>query len=251
MSDKNKYLLYGDRKTFSEVKEFIDDYRSNLRENNDNRYNRTLEFIDEEQYVLDYGCGWGIFSQLLADKKSCIVDGIDQDADSIRIAQDVIGDTKSLHFSNKPIREITDEQYDYVISNQVIEHTHNPGNYLSECNRVLKKNGFLVITLPNVINLRFVADQLITSNHKLRRRIQNFKYDKTWHHIQAWDPFTFLTLLESVGFVYEDHAFMEGMALPFNRYIFKKIRIPCFSNLSYTMLFKVKKDQFIKIRHED
>lgn len=249
MNDK-KYLLYGDWKTSSEVKYFIEEYRNNITKNNGNRYIRTLDFIDKGQYVLDYGCGWGIFSQLLAEK-GYIVHGIDQDADSIRIAQDVIGETKSLHFSNKSIGEINDEQYDYVISNQVIEHTHNPGNYLSECNRVLKKNGFLVITLPNVINLRFIADQLMVSNHKMRGRLQDFKYDKTHHHIQAWDPFTFLNLLGSVGFMYDDHAFIEGMPLPFNRYIFKKIRIPCLSNLSYTMLFKVRKDKYIKIRPED
>nr|QNO48824.1 ubiquinone biosynthesis O-methyltransferase, mitochondrial [Methanosarcinales archaeon ANME-2c ERB4] len=239
------YYLYGKEKTFGETKSFIEDYfRINILNNPKNRYNKTLKYIPSKSYVLDYGCGWGILSKMLTDK-GCRVDGIDLDKHSIDIAKDIIKENEFLKFENIPITNIPDEKYDYVISTEVIEHTHNPGNYLMECNRVLKKNGFLVLSLPNIINLRFFAAQLLNFNKKFTNYFRNFEYDKTHHHIQAWDPLTFMRLLASVGFEYTAHEFIQGMALPKGKYI--HLGIPRIKNLSYIMIFKVQKKKFTMI----
>ena len=147
------------------------------------------------------------------------------------------------------IADILDETYDYVVSNEVIEHTHNPGNYLMECNRVLKIDGFLVISLPNIINLRFFAGQIADFDSKFKEYFSNSKYDKTHDHIQAWDSLTFMTLLNSMGFEYVAHEFMEGMALPMGKYL--NLNVPRIKNLSYTMMFKVQKKKFVEISNFD
>ena len=185
---------------------------------------------------------------MLADK-GCYVEGIDMDKHSVEIAKDIINERDFLKFRNIPISDIHDEVYDYVISNQVIEHTHNPGNYLMECNRVLKNDGFLMISLPNTINLRFFAGQFADFNKKFKNYFIDHAYDKTHDHIQAWDPFTFMKLLNSMGFDYVAHEFMEGMALPMGKYV--NLNIPRIKNLSYTMMFKVQKNKFVKINNFD
>jgi ubiquinone/menaquinone biosynthesis C-methylase UbiE len=141
------------------------------------------------------------------------------------------------------------------VSSQVIEHTHNPGMYLSEINRVLKSNGKLIINLPNIINPRFIVT---TMNPKLNKNLKNISkeiltdYKKETHHIQAWDPIHFTMLCASVGFELEEYIPMEGMPLPLQfpiKSIDTKIRF--LKNMSYTMLFKLKKVKAISIGQYD
>jgi len=43
-----------------------------------------------------------------------------------------------------------DSIFDLIISDQVIEHLHDLDNFVSELNRVLKKNGYIVISTENL-----------------------------------------------------------------------------------------------------
>ncbi len=43
-----------------------------------------------------------------------------------------------------------DEEFDSIVTNQVLEHVFEPDLFLSEINRVLKKNGNLLLTVPFV-----------------------------------------------------------------------------------------------------
>ena len=242
------YYIHKKEISFDAAKSFITEHHKSVILDSRGRYNKILKYIPPQTYVLDYGCGWGSFSKMLADK-GCRVDGIDLDGHSIDIAKDIIQESELLKFENISITDIPDEKYEYVVSTQVIEHTHNPGKYLMECNRVLKKNGYLVISLPNIMNLRFFATQLINFNKKFTTYFKDFEYDKTHDHIQAWDPLTFMRLLCSLGFEYVAHEFVEGMPLPKGKYM--HLGIPHIKNLSYTMVFKVQKKEFVKIKPDD
>lgn len=242
------YYIHKKEISFGAAKSFITEHHKAVIVDPRGRYNKILKYIPPETRVLDYGCGWGIFSKILADK-GCRVNGIDLDRDSIEIAKDILQESELLKFENISIANIPDEKYDYVVSTQVIEHTHNPGNYLMGCNGALKKNGYLVISLPNIMNLRFFATQLINFDKKFTTYFKDFEYDRTHDHIQAWDPSTFMRLLCSPGFEYVAHEFVEGMALPKGKYI--HLGIPRIKNLSYTMVFKVQKKKFVNIKPDD
>ena len=219
MSDERRqYHLYDRPVSYLEAQKFIDNYRRQIRQARQ-RYPHILPFIPTESYLLDYGCGWGVFSEWIQQARSCSVDGIDLDADSIAIARDLVGEREGLTFARRKIHEIESDRYDVVLSTQVAEHTHNPGNYVKECNRVLKPGGFLIISVPNILNLR----QLLPMFGKQQRRFEristeiSFRYNKAHHHIQAWDPATFCRFLCSLGFEYTNHAFLEGVPLPGNQ----------------------------------
>jgi SAM-dependent methyltransferase len=42
-----------------------------------------------------------------------------------------------------------DDFCDLVLAGEVIEHLHNPDNFMRECNRVLKRGGDLILSTPN------------------------------------------------------------------------------------------------------
>jgi 2-polyprenyl-3-methyl-5-hydroxy-6-metoxy-1,4-benzoquinol methylase len=198
--------------------------------------------VPQYKSVLDYGCGWGVFSEMIAYKRSCQVLGIDIDPAAIEIATDIVGESERLSFSHANIVELSDHSYDVVTSMQVLEHTQNPGNYLASCNRVLRSDGHLVISVPNILNPRYILPQLHWNQRRRFERISSATvtdYDKTHQHVQAWDPGTFCRLLATVGFEYRDHEFAEGIPLP--RGLYWKTRLPAIRNLSYTMIFTARK----------
>ncbi len=244
-----KYRIYGEVRTAAEARRFIDDYLAAIRRPR-SRYAEMLSFIPAQTHVLDYGCGWGTFARMMYEH-GCTVDGIDIDADSIAIARDVVGEEDGLTFSMQGIYTVADAIYDGVTSVQVLEHTHNPGNYLQQCNRVLKPGGHLIISVPNIMNPRYFLAALARRRQQSFQRIDNEiknDHNKVHDHVQAWDPTTFCRLLCSMGFRYIDHRFTEGVALPFSKYW--HTRLPGIRNWSYTMIFKMQKDRYVEIAND-
>lgn len=241
-----KYYTVNDKKLEEkDAIKFILDYYDAIKKKG-TRYADMTNMV-KEGYVLDYGCGWGCFSKIISEKGNKVL-GIDIDKNSIEIAKSIIQEDDNLKFEMRDTKGIDDETFDYVISTQVLEHTHNPGNYLMECNRVLKKGGYLIISVPNIININHVLSQLVLSKKKLSR-INSHDYSKPIDHIQSWNPATLCMLLKSMGFAYEEHKLSEGM--PISKHYLRGIKIPVFHKLCYTMIFKFRKERFVRIENSD
>jgi len=256
----NKYLIYGEEKTYEEVFEFIKEYSENVK--NEKYKHRTAHVLDlikdegKDLKILDYGSGWGLFTKIISEKSNSFdVTGIDLDKMSLKISQDIIGEKDNLHFLNQTIFDFKENFFDYVVSMQVIEHVHNPGNYLKEINRVLKNDGTLIITLPNVVQPMSILSLLIKSQKKLNLRLKERSQDmlknymKEHDHIQAWDPNHFVTFASSLGFEFEEIRMVEGVPVPFFKYWYTKLF--GIKNLSYKMVFKFKKIKFVNIENND
>jgi len=68
-------------------------------------------------------------------------------ADKLGYKNQYIGDLHDL----KNI--ISDESFDYIYAGEIIEHTWKPGQMISECNRILKPGGRLILDTPNAFSL--------------------------------------------------------------------------------------------------
>jgi 2-polyprenyl-3-methyl-5-hydroxy-6-metoxy-1,4-benzoquinol methylase len=238
--------LYGEEKTKEEIRTFVLDYVERVKSAKHDRFHAIMSLIPLGKFtVLDYGCGWGHYAIAMRDKGNK-VEAIDLSQNQIDICNVVWGRQENINFSAATINKFSDNSFDYVVSNQVLEHVHNVGNYLSGINRVLKSDGRLVISLPNVMNPRFffamlrrdLESKLIIHSGQMLKN-----YDKGNDHINAWDPQHFTTLMASMGFVLERYLPTEGIAMPtrkpFGSYVHlknKRIR-----NLSYTMTFLFRK----------
>lgn len=220
--------------------------------------------INENDNILDYGCGLGCISHFLKKKYNCLVDAVDHSEEELDKAK-IAWKEDDINFQTVSEFTYPESNYDLVFSSQVIEHVHNVGNYLFKINKMLKPNGFLVIGLPNIMNPHFFWGTFFTSTERLiRHSIESLNnYNKVHDHINAWDPYTFVTLLASCGFKLEQYLPTEGMPQP--SFIWRKIPLigkylPDYvnkmnkgfhGNLSYTMFFRLKKIKTINIANED
>lgn len=100
--------------------------------------------------ILDIGCGRGLFLDIM-QKDDWSVKGYEFDEKSASYARENYG--IDVHFGNLYNR-FEDETFDVVNINHVLEHLEAPDAVLSECHRILKKGGLLVVAVPNINSLQ-------------------------------------------------------------------------------------------------
>jgi len=120
-----------------------------------NKRNYLLEsflavFKDEKPgKVLDIGCGDGDYSYNL-QKMGFDVLGGDMDVERFRYKDQV--PFKKCNITEK--LPFTDNSFDFVVLAEVIEHLKNPYDVIKELCRILKPKGKLVLSTPNILNLK-------------------------------------------------------------------------------------------------
>ena len=112
--------------------------------------------LRENNMILDAGCGVGLYSLTLA-QKGYKVHGIDADEDKInnanKLAQSLCIENISFNTADICKLTINDETYDRIICSDVIEHIHNDNAAISELIRVLKNEGYLILSVPSDLTL--------------------------------------------------------------------------------------------------
>ena len=104
------------------------------------RYRQTLDAIPKEvtankaAKILDIG-GYSVFEDMMIDRYGF---------ENIKTYATPNLNTDTLDFE--------DESFDLIILAEVIEHLYDPDIVLSECYRILKTNGCLLITTPNLLS---------------------------------------------------------------------------------------------------
>lgn len=158
---------------------------------------------------------------------------------------------KAFYLDVKKHFDIPDCSFDYVFSEHLFEHlSYNEGlNMINECYRVLKQNGIMRISTPN---LEFLIDLYINPEKEINNEYIKFdakrnklpenpvyainNFHTNWGHKIIYDPKSLTELLKTTGFseVYQcklgkskyeclnniemhgDHFKMQGANFDFN-----------------------------------
>ncbi len=122
------------------------EYRSNQQ-----KIMEIAEDIDDGR-LLDIGCNDGSFSIEIADHiKAKEIYGIEIDANIAKKAEEK-GIRIKVHDANLRF-PFESAFFDAIVSNQVFEHLVNTDGFFREIHRVLKKDGFVIISTQNLASL--------------------------------------------------------------------------------------------------
>lgn len=122
-----------------------------------------LKEIQDGDHVLDVGCGNGAFLNRLSSRKKVICTGIDTNSQAIANANErqrgsfFVSDIAGWQKEHA-------EQYDVITCFQILEHITDPLDFLKKLIPCLKKNGVLIIAVPNNTPFLYKHDRMHTLN---------------------------------------------------------------------------------------
>lgn len=122
-----------------------------------------VNFINRGTYdefnVLEVGCGCGCTIGYLEGKyPNAKIEGIELDEAAAKLGSRVF----KIYQDNfeTPKREYKDGYYDYVIFGDVLERLYNPAESLKKAYRLLKPDGYVITSIPNVMHASVLGQLL-------------------------------------------------------------------------------------------
>lgn len=123
---------------------------------------QTLPGLDLQRPVLDIGCGTGAWLDRLSNIGFKCLYGLDQDVQQFA--------TKKAHCLQVNLDSenygLEDHSFGLITSIEVIEHLENPGYFFSFVSSHLDKDGYFLLTTPNIHSVLSRFRFLITGNLK-------------------------------------------------------------------------------------
>jgi len=166
---------------------------------------------------LDLGCDDGVATIMMANKISTKkVYGVEIVKKQIALAQKKGILVEEFNLNDRFIYK--DESFDVVHANQVIEHLYNSDNFISEIYRILKPNGYAIISTENASSWCNIFASImgweifsLTNFSSKKQGIGNpFSlhrdaevYLDSWNHVRIYNIRGLKEYLEAFGFKVE------------------------------------------------
>ncbi len=177
---------------FPEFKEYFVHYPIKQSKHSSHYYARKM--VGANQEVLDVGCGEGFFAAELL-KNGNKVTGIDNRASPVESAVFERYLCADLDQGFEPaVQELDGKRFDRVLLLDVLEHLRHPETILQQCHGLVKKEGLVIVSVPNVANVAVRLMLLLGHFDYTERGI----LDKT--HVRFYTRKTARRLLEDNGF---------------------------------------------------
>ncbi len=160
-----------------------------------------LKMIGSGKTVLDVGSFDGTIAQKIEQSGNRVV-SVDVSFAALQNAKKRVSNVVQISpFSEYPFR---DQTFDIVFFGEVLEHIMDTDSILLELKRILKNNGSLIVTTPNVASLPRRLLLLFGKNPFLEFSLNPQRSVPGIGHIRYFTKATLFELLEANGFDVED-----------------------------------------------
>ena len=128
----------------------------------------------KDKFIVDIPAGNGVTSKIIAD------------CGGIPLAFDLFPEffrIEGIKCQQADVRNgipLPDKSADYLICQEGIEHFADQFSAIKEFNRILKKNGILLITTPNYSNLRSKISYLLSESERFNSSMPPNEFDSVW-----------------------------------------------------------------------
>lgn len=111
---------------------------------------KMLDLVGEGKEVVEFGCATGYFSNLL-QKKGCTVTGVEINVEAAKVAEKYCQQVIVADLDFVSVREILPVQkFDIAMFGDILEHLRNPWKILAETKEILKEDGYVIASIPNI-----------------------------------------------------------------------------------------------------
>lgn len=181
---------------------------------------KELEIRNSDR-VLDCGCGDGFYLHLVSQISDCELYGLDVDSNALESAKRNLAD-RNITLMQGDVTSIPfkDNFFDRIILSEVLEHLPDDMTPLREIRRVLKPEGFVLITVPNR-SYPFLWDPVNKTMEFLTgKHIKKGFWSGIWHqHLRLYSLGNLRGLVEKAGFEVVKIQGLTHYCLPFNHFL--------------------------------
>jgi len=177
------------------------------------------DYINKNDKVLDIGCGNGRFLEVVGEKNIDYT-GIDSSKSLIDAAKKMYGGVINFIAGDALLLPFKDERFDTIVSFGVLHHIPSKKlrmQFLDEANRVLKKDGLLILTVWNLWNKRLTP---VIHKHAIQKLLGKSKLDfndvflpfgkkQSVRYLHAFTKREFIKILKKSGFKIEKLQFVK------------------------------------------
>ncbi|MGB3757657.1 MAG: methyltransferase domain-containing protein [Rivularia sp. (in: cyanobacteria)] len=115
---------------------------------------KMLSLIGKNQRVIDFGCATGYFARLLTDR-GCEVTGVEVNSKAAKVAENhcdevIVADLDFVSLNDILSEKVSKEKFDVAIFGDILEHLRNPWKVLQETRNILKPQGYVIASIPNI-----------------------------------------------------------------------------------------------------
>lgn len=133
-----------------------------IRENDDkDSLSKIIEILTPESYILELGPAEGYLTKCMYEQLNCRIDCVEISPEMARITKKycnrmVIGDLDEMDLGS----HFKSGSYDFVIIADVLEHIKEDKKTLTACRNLLKDNGKLIVSVPNIAHSSIIGSLL-------------------------------------------------------------------------------------------
>jgi SAM-dependent methyltransferase len=191
--------------------------------------------IPNEVKILDAGCGTGLLGKrLIEQRKVRYLAGIEKDPRMAEIARANYGTVINMDLEEMEHLPFEKEYFDVIICSDVLEHLKNPLEILKKLSVYLSRNGFFLISIPNIA---FVSVRWLLLFGKFDYNPRGGILDES--HLRFFTKKSFINLLEKADL---EPFYIKNYNLVKPKFFFLKVLSFFFPNLfSIQFIVKAKK----------
>ncbi|MBR8834993.1 MAG: class I SAM-dependent methyltransferase [Stigonema ocellatum SAG 48.90 = DSM 106950] len=106
--------------------------------------------VGENKRLIDFGCATGYLAQLLVNK-GCQVTGVEVNSKAAKVAEEYCEEVIVADLDFVSVAEIVPGQvFDVAVFGDILEHLRDPWKVLEETRHLLKPEGYVVASIPNI-----------------------------------------------------------------------------------------------------
>lgn len=110
------------------------------------------QLTPQENNILDIGCHDGTLLSIIENRNNKFY-GLDASDWAVSESKKKDFDIRQFFFDDKTKLPFEEDFFDLIITGEIIEHIYDTDFFLEEIRRVLKPNGKLLISTPNIASL--------------------------------------------------------------------------------------------------
>ncbi|MEO1427505.1 MAG: class I SAM-dependent methyltransferase [Cyanobacteria bacterium J06633_8] len=115
---------------------------------------KMLCLIGENKRVIDFGCATGYFAKFL-NSRGCQVTGVEVNTKAAKVAEEYCEQVINVDLDFVSLNDIlsasiAEEKFDVAVFGDILEHLRNPWKVLQETRNIIKPQGYVVASIPNI-----------------------------------------------------------------------------------------------------